>query len=404
MNVGQHIFAQPLKTQASTHPSIREEVSNLKVVDLKTFSANNVAPAKKRKIEIIEQKFFFPMEIQTELTIQDIDQLFQYYQEAIEERNRLLLQISTLLIDFEFFNGNDNKTRFYTGLTTWKLLDRLFKLVEEFLPEHGNSKLSPFQMLVLTLMKLRLNLTFTDLGYRFQIDVATASRYFHRCVCILYKLFKGTVLIRWPDRKKLLNNTPSYFRSCFKEAVTVIIDCFEIFIETASMLRASAQGWSQYKHHETIKFLIGISITGAIIFISEAFGGRSSDKYITVKTQFLENLQEGDFVLADKGFKIEDEVEAKKADLQIPCFVKNGAQFHPTDVEETRELANVRIHVERVIRQLRAKYNICADTARMSAISKQNDLFDRDLYDKVVFLCCCLVNMCPSVVTNDFEM
>lgn len=330
--------------------------------------------------------------------------MFQYYQEAIEERDRLLLQISTLVIDYEFFKGNDNKTRFYTGLTTWKLFEKLFKLVEIFLPEHGNSKLSPFQMLTLTLMKLRLNLTFTDLGYRFQVDVATASRYFHRCVCILYKLFQGTILIHWPDRKKLLNNTPSYFRSCFKEAVTVIIDCFEIFIETAAMLRARAQGWSQYKHHETIKFLIGISITGAIIFISESFGGRSSDKYITAKSSFLNNLQEGDFILADKGFKIEDEIEEKKATLQIPCFVKNKAQFHPTQVEETRELANVRIHVERVIRQLRSKYNICSDTARMSAVSKQNELFDRDLYDKITFLCCCLVNMCPTVVRNDFEM
>ncbi len=363
-----------------------------------------ILPTKKRKIEILEQQFFFPMEIQTELTAQEIDRLFQHYQEVVEERDRLSLQISTLVIDYEFFKEHNNKTCFYTGLTTWKLFERLFKLVEHFLPEHGNSKLSPFQMLALTLMKLRLNLTFTDLGYRFQIDVATASRYFHRCVSILYKLFNGTILIRWPDRMNLLNNTPSYFQSCFKNAVTVIIDCFEIFIETASMKQASAQGWSQYKHHPTIKFLIGISNTGVIIFISVAFGGRASDKHITMESGFLDNLQEGDFVLADKGFKIADEVEEKRATVQIPCFVKNGSQLHPADIEETRELANIRIHVERVIRQLRAKYNICSDTARMSAISKQNDLFDRDLYDKIVFLCCSLVNMCPTTVTNDFEM
>lgn len=361
-------------------------------------------PAKKRKIEKIEEKFFYPIQVQTELTTDDIDFLFQYYQESVEERKNLLLRISTLVIDYEFFKENDKKVLFYTGLPTWKLLDRFFKLVDPFLPEHGNCKLSPFQMLVLTLMKLRLNLTFTDLAYRFEIDITTASRYFYRCISILYKIFLGSKLLFWPaDRKNLLNNTPSYFRSCFKEAITIIIDCFEIFAQSSSVLLAAAQAWSQYKHHATLKYLIGISTTGAILFVSKGYGGRTSDKAITKRSGFLNCIQEGDFVLADKGFLIEDEIAKKKASLRIPCFIKNGGQLHPKEVEETRQTANVRIHVERVIRQLRGKYNMCSDTARISAISKQNDLFDKDLYNKIVFICCCLVNMCPSVVPNDFE-
>lgn len=361
-------------------------------------------PAKKRKIEKIEEKFFFPMQIQTELTAEDIDQLFQYYQEAVNERNKLLLRISTLVIDWDFFKGNDKKTLFYTGFPTWKLLDRFFKLVDPFLPEHGNCKLSPFQMLVITLIKLRLNLTFTDLAYRFEVDITTASRYFYRCISILFKIFYGSKLIFWPtNRVNLLKNTPSYFRSCFKESITVIIDCFEIFIESASVLLALAQSFSYYKHHATMKYLIGISTTGAILFVSRGYGGRTSDKAITIRSGFLDHIQEGDLVLAGKGFLIEDEIKEKNASLRIPCFIKNGGQLRPQEVEDTRQSANVRIHVERVIRQLRAKFNICSDTARMSAISKQNDLFDRDLYDKIIFVCCCLVNICPSVVPNNFE-
>lgn len=363
-----------------------------------------VIPVKKRKIEIIEQRFFFPKDIQTELSIQDIDMLFKYYQESLEERNTLLMKISTLIIDVEFFKGNDKKTRFYTGLPTWSLLKNFCDLIEEFLPTHFNCKLSRFRMVVLTLMKLRLNLTFTDIGYRFQIDETTASRYFHRCIFILFKLFENSQLIYWPQKKNLLLNTPSYFRSTFKEMITIIVDCFELFIERSPVLKAAAQAFSYYKHHPTLKYLIGISVTGAILFVSRGYGGRASDKEVVTKSGFLNLLSVGDVVLGDKGFLIENEVNAKDATLKTPSFVHNGEQLHPTEVEQSRDYSRVRIHVERVICVLREKFNMCSDTARMSAISKQNDLFDNDLYDKIIFVCSCLVNICPSVVPNDFEM
>lgn len=372
--------------------------------DSSSGSAMLFLPLKRKRIHIIEEKMFLPRSVQTELTSEEIDLLFQHYQEAVQERNQLLLKISTLVIDVKFFENDDTKTRFYTGLTTWKLLDSVFKLVEIYLPEHGNAKLSPFQMFVLTLMKLRLNLTFTDLGYRFQVDDVTVSRYFHKCIYILFRLFHGSQLLHWPERSNLSFNTPNYFRCAFKGKITIIVDCFEIFIERSSVLRALAQGWSTYKHGETLKYLIGISITGAILFISEGFGGRASDKYVVTHSGFLDNIQEGDIILADKGFLIEAEVEEKGASLHLPCFVKNGEQLTPLEVEETRRIANVRIHVERIISVLRQKFNICSDHVPMSAISKRNDLFEGDLYDKIVFVCCCLVNLCPSVVRHDFEI
>lgn len=363
-----------------------------------------LTPVKKR-IEINKTQVFLPKSVQTELSKEDIDYLFKYYQEGLQERNELLKKIATLLIDFNFFKGKNKKTLFYTGLPTWSLLNNLFEMVKEFLPNHFNSKLSQFQMLALTLMKLRLNTSFTDLGYRFGIDETTASRYFHRCIFILFKLFSNSKLVYWPDeRQNLLLNVPSYFRSTFKESISIIVDCFEIFIERPGVLRAAAQGFSYYKHHITLKYLIGISVTGVILFVSIGFGGRASDKEVVSKSGFLNKIQEGDVVLADKGFLIKDELEAREASLKMPIFVKKGSQLHPTDVEKSRDYARVRIHVERVICVLREKFSICADIAQMSAIAKQNDLFDRDLYDKIVFICSCLVNICPSVVPIYFEM
>ena len=62
-----------------------------------------------------------------------------------------------------------------------------------------------------------------------------------------------------------------------------------------------------------------------------------------------ENVRPGDLVMADRGLTIEENLSLYQAKLAIPAFSKGKSQSDPVSVEKTRGIANVRIHVERVI-------------------------------------------------------
>lgn len=109
----------------------------------------------------------------------------------------------------------------------------------------------------------------------------------------------GFGLVSWPEREHLWTTTPQCFMYSFGRKVTVVIDCFDIFIEKPTNLLARAQTFSSYKHHNTIKILIGITPQGTVSYVSEAWGGRTLDKYLMENCGFLEYLIPDEMVMAD---------------------------------------------------------------------------------------------------------
>ena len=106
-------------------------------------------------------------------------------------------------------------------------------------------------------------------------------------------------LIIWPDRDVLQKTMPVCFQASFGKKVAVIIDRFEKFIDRPSNLSAHASTCSNYKHHNTAKVLLEISPQGVVSFVSECWGGRVSDKYLTEHCGILKKLLPGEIVLAD---------------------------------------------------------------------------------------------------------
>ena len=120
---------------------------------------------------------------------------------------------------------------------------------------------------------------------------------------------------------------PECFRESFGRKVAIIINCFEIFIECPSNLQARTSIWSNYKHKNTAKVLIRILPQGVVGFVSEAWGGRVSHKYLTEHCGILRKLLSGDVVLADCGFDIAESVGSMQAKLHIPAFTKGKMQL-----------------------------------------------------------------------------
>ena len=294
-----------------------------------------------------------------------------------------LQKTTAKLMSYE--NIKDGKTlNFLTGVPTTALFLWILSLVRDKV----NQVITTFSYenhLLFVLMKLKLGYSNKDLALRFNIKQQYGSMILRNWLHQLSNSLKH--LIVWPSRESLRANLPKCFQS-FKNCCC-IIDCTEIFIERPFNLNARAQTYSNYKSHNTIKFLVGISPTGAVTFLSSGWGGRASDKEITLRSGFLDKVTYGDCVLADRGFLVEEELATRGAVLRIPAFTRGRTQMSVRDVDVSRQIAHVRIHVERVIGRLK-KFHILSSIIPISQV---------DLIDDMMVTIAGIVNLNPSVVS-----
>ena len=155
---------------------------------------------------------------QTEVTLETINE----YENLKKENNALKEKLSKYKLDMEVFREDNSKTLHFTGLPTWQLLFCLYDFAKDYLD--NGLVLNGFQKLLLTLMRMKLNLYGTDLSYRFGgISDSTVSRNYNHVLDVLHTCLKP--LIRWPERDELKKTLPLDFRKHCPNCA-VIIDCF----------------------------------------------------------------------------------------------------------------------------------------------------------------------------------
>lgn len=191
-----------------------------------------------------------------------------------------------------------------------------------------------------------------------------------------------------PPRNAIRDTMPLCFKKNYSNC-TFIIDCTEMRTETPSDPEQQYYLYLHYKGGYTLKWLVGIIPNGMIAFISEPYGGRNSDSHIMRDSGFLAHVARGDLILSDNGFpSVVTTVEDHGAVLVMLPFNKCGGQLSAEDMASTFIVAQVRIHVERVIERIKI-YQVLSNRIPLSLIPH---------IDKVTKVCAALVNLQSPII------
>lgn len=309
----------------------------------------------------------------------------------LKENRKLRKELAKKNMGEDSFKEDNAKVKYYTGLPCFVILMGVLTQLLPHLPQTGH-KLSPFQMLLLTLMRLKLNLPVQHIAYLFCVDQDTVSNTFKDTLGTMFQQLKS--LVHWPERHYLQATMPHQFVEAFGSCVPVIVDSFEICTQKGSSFKSSAHTFSHCKHHQTMKYLFGITPRGSISFISKGWEGCVSDKHVTENSGLLDQLLPGDLVLADHGFEIGDSGGLMCAELKI---TGGRRLLDAKDAVEKQQIAHLGVHVDRVTGCVRTKYIMLNGIVPVSmAVPCEGE--DMTFLDKIVTVCCALTNMCPSVM------
>lgn len=168
----------------------------------------------------------------------------------------------------------------------------------------------------------------------------------------------------------------------------MIVDCFEVSTETPPI-------WSRDGHSGTVKYVTGIAPQGVISFTSRGWRGGSSDVEITESCGLLDKLQPHDIVLR---FNMKDDLDMVCAEVKRSS-PDGHRELDQKTAEETRWLMHIRSHVRRIIGSVCNKYKTLNSSFPIRMIGPSEGESEM-LLDKVVAVCCALINLYPNGVLS----
>lgn len=257
-------------------------------------------------------------------------------------------------------------------------------------PAQRKKELSGLNGLFFTLFVLRTASSLRVTSTLFGVSESTGGRAFTTWVNFLRKALAPCV--RLPDIEEVERHAPDNFIKKGLSKVAVVIDATESRVDKVWQSDAARATWSNYKGTSTGKVLIAITPGGAICHISQVYGGRVTDEELVVESGIIEGLIDmgicgkGFHVMADRGFNTIARrlmLEHKIHYVAPPSKRRDEPQFNPQDANITRDVANLRIHVERAIGAMK----------QWRILDKKFDSQQFDLMGSCYDICGALVNL-----------
>uniref|UniRef100_A0A8C6SR38 Transposase n=1 Tax=Neogobius melanostomus TaxID=47308 RepID=A0A8C6SR38_9GOBI len=307
----------------------------------------------------------------------------------LEENRRLKQQLAAAKFSQGFFaSGGDDKVRYYTGLPDYTTFTELLTGLQPLMAARA---LKPFQMLLLTLMRLRLDLPVVHLANLFVVSPPTVYRIFRETVSSLHTVM--THAIAWPERDAVAKTLTQPFRDAFGDKAVVIVDVFEIVTEKPPTAEAQARTLSTRKHAHTVKYLVAVTPKGATCFLSRGFGGSSRDKELLLESGLLGRLRPGDVVLAYKGFDLQPGVGMLCAEVRH--WDNGDPQLVARDAKKVKKISHLRSDVKRALGSWCQKYKLLSGAVPVTMTAAQEGE-ELTLLDKIVTVCCACMNIYPA--------
>lgn len=316
---------------------------------------DDVVPAVNLSVEVPDADVFSEVRVKDVLPIVPVE---------VPVENNLPVEVpksnvqdKEVQVQFELYKkfvNSEKDLNTLTGLQSFYLLNLFEDVVIIVDPKtskyYSKSELSIKDRIVLTCIKLKQNISYSMLCVLFNVCTEqTCRKIFLRMISIL-----GTGLkfaIHWPSREEVLRNIPTCFYKY--RNVRAVIDVIEINIQSPKNLCCQIGTYSSYKSSNTVRFMTAVSPGGLITYISKAFLGRSSDKAIFEKSNFIKLFESGDGLMTDKGFLIDDVCQEHNVQLIRPPFLRNKVQFSKEEALLNATIAKARVHVERSNQRLK---------------------------------------------------
>lgn len=306
----------------------------------------------------------------------------------------------------EHVMSSDKNCNHYTGMPSTEILTALLDFIDPGIDganiilynsretkgddTRGRKRIfSPLESFIVTLVRLRRNFDVKHLAYLFNASEGTICNTINTWINFLY-LKLGTINI-WPSKEQIQKYMPESMSQKYPH-VKCIIDCVEFKIAVPNSLFLHKMMYSDYKSHTTVKALVGIAPGGGFNFISQIYPGSVSDKDMVLKSGLLnkELWEYGDGIMADRGFTIQEYLTPLGVDLVIPSFLKGREQLTEAEVVKSQQIANERIHVERMIQRLKC-YHIFDRVVPLNMLGSLN---------QIITVCALLSNFQEPILKN----